>query len=294
MTPQIVMIHHLTGRQIEGMLKRIPYCDGITTASRRWKSRLERLTDREAILIPYTVDTRIFRPTENRLRLRRTIGIGDNDFVLGFVANAKANSSGRKGIDVLLTVLETAGQTWDDLFLLLVGPGWEELGIQIEAIGIPVIRYEFETTEDTASVYPLMDALLCTSREEGGPVTILEAMACGVPVVTSDVGHVPEVVTDGETGFVCPSRTPREYIQKIALLRSNPDLRRRIVIQAREFTERRRDERVVIPRIDFPGLYAGAIDHYYKRPIAERIARLLPYSRLAARYVASSVLVYVR
>lgn len=288
LVPQVAMIHHATDQELPDMIKKLKYCDGITTVSYRWKSKLELLIDREVILIPNTVDSRKFIPSNNQTILRRQHNISINSFVLGFVGKSAANAFGRKGINILLQVLRESAQIWKDLSLLLIGPGWDDLTRQITTMGIKVYRYEVKTTEDTASLYPLMDALLVTSSQEGGPCTILEAMACGVPVITSDVGHVPEVVCDGETGFVCPTRSIGEYIERIKAIRDNDVLRKKIIAKARIFIECERDERIVIPKIDFVGLYSKAIDYYQKRSLANRLTRILPFPYLAARFTAAT------
>lgn len=282
--PQVVMIHHATDQELHDTIRTLKYCDGITTGSLRWKNKLELLTNREVIRIPYTINTRQFILSTDKKLLRRQHKIPENNFVLGFVGKAAANAFGRKGINLLLDVIKECAKIWGDLSVLLIGPGWEDLTKQIMALGIKVHRYEVRTTEETALLYPLMDILLVTSNEEGGPCTILEAMACGVPVITSDVGHVREVVYDGETGFVCPKRSIGEYIARIKAIRENNTLRREIIAKARNLIESERDERIVIPKIDFLSLYSKAIDHYQKRTVLNRVVRISPFSCLAARF----------
>lgn len=276
MAPQVAMIHHLTETETPVFLRKHRSADAITTASNRWKARLQELTGRDVALIPYTVDCSLFRPLPDRLQLRRRQAIDDSAFVIGFVGKANANQDNRKGIELLLDILRAASRSWKDLCLVVVGPGWEALIDAIHRLGIPVMAFEFSSTFETASVYPLMDVLLITSSEEGGPCTLLEAMACGVPCITSDVGHVPEVVADGANGLICQQRSAREYLERICLLRESVDLRMRIGESARSFVEKKRDERVVLPSMDFNKLYAHAVAHFRDRPwshLAMRRAR---------------------
>lgn len=288
LVPQVVMVHHATDQELHDTIKSLKYCDGITTSSYRWKNKLELLVGREVIRIPYSVDSKQFNMLNDNAKLRMQYNIPVNSFVFGFVGKAGANAFGRKGINILLDILKESAQIWKDLSVLLIGPGWEELTREIIVMGINVYRYEVKTTEDTASLYPLMDTLLVTSSEEGGPCTILEAMACGVPVITSNVGHVPEVVHDGETGFVCPTRSIDEYIERIKAIRDNNLLKIKIIAKARIFIECERDERVAIPKIDFVSIYSNAIAYYQKRLLANRLARILPFSYLVARFAAAN------
>ncbi len=288
--PQVAMVHHLSEAEIPGMLRALRLADGITTTSRRWKDRLEALTGRDVTLIPYAVDAARFVPQEDRDALRARSGIPATNFVVGYVGKATANAYGRKGLDVLQRVLEGAADRWPDLTVLLVGPGWESLAAHLLVRGVDVRHRAFETTEETAQMYPLMDALLVTSVEEGGPCTILESMACGVPAVTSNVGHVPEVVEDGVTGFTCESCSPEEYLVKLALIRDGAECAVGMGTRARAFILAERDEPVVLPAVDFGAIYRAAREHFAARSSGELAMRRVALLRLAGRYVARVLL----
>ncbi len=72
------------------------------------------------------------------------------------------------------------------------------------------------------------DAFLHASVAEGMPNVVLEAMACGVPVVTTDVGGVSEAVTDGVEGFVVVARDPEQLAAALGVLWRDPPMRRRM------------------------------------------------------------------
>lgn len=287
--PQIAMVHHLTEDMLESAIPALSYCDGITTGAQEWQHRLEKELGRPAFLIPYTVDSAQFTPASDQTGRKQSVGL-TNRFVLGFVGKATADHAGRKGINLLLEVLRAASQRWSDLALVLVGPGWDRLSRSIEELGILVKRFEYATTEETVQAYWLMDVLLVTSKVEGGPCTILEAMASGVPVITSLVGHVPEVIIDGQTGFICQGRKVEEYIQALASLREDFVLRTCVINQAKEFIVRERDDRVVIPRVDFVSLYSNAIAHYRSRSATDVALRRLRQGKWLARHWGRQVL----
>jgi glycosyltransferase involved in cell wall biosynthesis len=287
--PQVAMVHYLGDEQMATAIARLTLADAIVTTSRRWQTKLEHLTDRPVWIIPDTVDSQIFCPSADRAGLRAAAGIQPHEFVLGFIGKALADTSGRKGTDVLLQVLAAARAQWSDICLLLVGPGWETLAATIEKFGVRVIRREYPNTQSTAAAYALMDALLVTARVEGGPCTLIEAMATGVPVITSDVGHVPEVVADGVNGFVCPQRTPAEYVEKIARLRQDPQLRQGIIRAAHEFIAREREEKLIVPRHNFEEIYSHARQHYRRRAALDRVTRRFPLAYWAARFAAGKL-----
>lgn len=75
---------------------------------------------------------------------------------------------------------------------------------------------------DIADLLADVDAVVLTSRNEGTPVSLIEALAAGRPVVATDVGGVPYVVKDGETGYICPPGDPESFAGAVERLLSNP------------------------------------------------------------------------
>src|SRR5262249_22488738 len=151
--------------------------------------------------------------------------------------------------------------------------GWDALAATLSKTGAQIVRHEPRRTEDTAPLYRAMDVFLCTSKEEGGPCTILEAMASDVAVITTDVGHVPEVIEDGVSGFVVRERDASAFIERIRLLRADDALRARMVRPAREFIVAHRDERAVVPSIPFEEMYREAETRFAARGGMEGAAR---------------------
>lgn len=288
--PQVVMVHHLTPEERTPMLAALRNADAVTTAARNWQEWLETHTGTEVMLIPHTVDAQHFVPAVNRAELRAAAEIAQDKFVIGFVGKASADAFGRKGLDVFLATLEQLAAVRKQLVVFLVGPGWETMSSRIEALGIRVMHKVYESTEQTVNAYQLMDALIVTASEEGGPCTILEAMACEVPVITSRVGHVPEIIESGVTGMITDSRTPAEYRSLFQSLWDNDELARWMGIRAREFILRERNSRDVIPRVDFTSVYSRARTRFTKRTGAELIRRSIGTIHFAARHAARQVL----
>ncbi len=92
------------------------------------------------------------------------------------------------------------------------------------------------------------DVLLLPSAQESFGLAALEAMACEVPVVASRVGGLPEVVTDGETGFLSEVGDVDEMAERAARLAADTELRREMGRRARESAVSRYSTDLVIPQ----------------------------------------------
>jgi glycosyltransferase involved in cell wall biosynthesis len=81
---------------------------------------------------------------------------------------------------------------------------------------------------DVLSLHKAFDIFVMSSVTEGLGTSLLDAMACARPVVATSAGGIPEIVTDGETGFLVPPRDQGAMAGAILRLLSDPELRRRM------------------------------------------------------------------
>jgi glycosyltransferase involved in cell wall biosynthesis len=85
---------------------------------------------------------------------------------------------------------------------------------------------EFVTPRpDPFGYYRSLDLYLSTSVHEGLPLSVVEAMACGKPVVSAAVGGIPEIVVDGEDGFLVKGRDPQQFAERCRALMGDARLR---------------------------------------------------------------------
>jgi glycosyltransferase involved in cell wall biosynthesis len=98
--------------------------------------------------------------------------------------------------------------------------------------------------DDVPQLLAGADVFVLSTLSEGMPISVLEAMAAGVPVVASAVGGIPEVVVDGETGLLVPPRDPDALAEALRTLLADPELRRRLG----EAGRRRAQELFDVPR----------------------------------------------
>lgn len=163
----------------------------------------------QAVLRP-AVDIDVFRPSrDRRLRTRRELGIPPDAPVVGTVANVNA----QKGIEWFIDAAARVHTRRDDVRFVIVGavaagdPYAERMRGLVSKSGIPASHFKFAGgRDDVECFYPAFDVKLITSvpRSEGTTTTAMEALACEVPVVSTDVGAVREVIEPGLTGIIVP------------------------------------------------------------------------------------------
>ena len=158
---------------------------------------------------PHGVDEQIFIPRRNRLHSAA------GALVLGW-AGSRSNHPGKRGLDDFLIPAIT---------------------------GLPGVELRLAAREDTwrsqqemVEFYQGLDACICTSRVEGGPHSLLEACACGVPVISTRVGLAPELIQNGVNGLLI-DRTVEAIREAVLRLRDARDERIEMGRRARAVIE---------------------------------------------------------
>jgi glycosyltransferase involved in cell wall biosynthesis len=126
---------------------------------------------------------------------------------------------------------------------LIVGDGPEQPGVEAEIreLGLESTVQLRGPRRDVPDLLAGADVFVLASRSEGGPISVLEAMAAGLPVVASDVGGVRELVADGTTGLLVPAGDPDALAAALKRLLADPELRRRLGAAGRERAAERFD-----------------------------------------------------
>jgi glycosyltransferase involved in cell wall biosynthesis len=200
--------------------------------------------------IPIGVDIERFPvgDPDARRAARVELGIPDSAFVIGsFQKDGVGFGAGLepkaiKGPDVLVAVLTQLGLP--ELFVLLTGPARGYVAGELERSGVPYRHVQLPSRNDLARAYHALDAYLITSRQEGGPKGVLEAMATGVPVVTTRVGQAPDVVDDARNGLLADVDDVDALAQGVRRLHEDAALRERLITAGRPTAESYSDERL--------------------------------------------------
>ena len=199
-----------------------------------------RRSGMEAVVYYPPVDTERFSPSADRgLATRRDLGLPPDAPVVGTVANITP----QKGLEQFVATASLVHAREPRAHFLVVGAAFAthrdylaRLRAAIDRSGIP--REQFVLPgyrDDPERYYPAMDLKLLTAmpRSEGVTTAALEAMACGVPVVTVDVAALKEAVEDGVTGAVVAPLDARAAADAVLRLLGDPALRKRMAAVAR-------------------------------------------------------------
>jgi glycosyltransferase involved in cell wall biosynthesis len=178
------------------------------------------------------LDERITPEQNGRGESRRYLGIPGDRFAVGWIGRMTAV----KRTDDVLIAFKSLRDRGVDAVLCMVGDGPDRFPLEQRAHDLGVARDTvfLGYQEDVAPFYAAFDALVLPSANEGTPVSVIEALAAELPVVATRVGGVPDVVRDGEDGFLVEVGATDDLADRLAQLAGDPALRARMGKRGRE------------------------------------------------------------
>ena len=160
------------------------------------------------------------------------MGIPEHRFVLGWIGRMTAV----KRTDVVLKAFRALRDEGIDAVLCMVGDGPDRVAVEVLAGELGIVRYCLFPgyQEDVGPFFAAFDVFVLPSGNEGTPVTAIEALASGCPVVATRVGGVPDVVDDGVDGFLVAPGDVGELASRLGELARDAELRARMGTAGRE------------------------------------------------------------
>jgi len=205
----------------------------IAISSKMERQLVERygLAPETVTTVSHGVDTERFRPRDEHHP-----AVSADTLTLLFVGRLIT----RKGVDLAIEALAATDRS--DVELLVAGTGrleaqLRELAIEL-GVSDRVTFLGYVPDEDLPLLYASADVSLFTSNYEGFGLVFLEALASGTPVIGTPVGGIPDIVEDGETGYVVPEN-PEAFAEKVDHLADHPETLDRMAEAARAATEHR-------------------------------------------------------
>jgi len=182
------------------------------------------------------IDVAKFAPNvHERRRVRRELGIPDDAWVVGTVGRLAPEKDQGLLVDAMAPLLGQRRR------LIIVGDGAERNALRARIANTPGGRYAvmLGKRDDVESLLAAFDAFALSSRTEGLPLVLLEAMAAGLPVVSTAVGGIPDLVMHGVTGLLCSPGDGAGLARELASLSADGLLSRRIADEGRTQVLRR-------------------------------------------------------
>lgn len=223
----------------------INHSDGVTAVSDYLRRETEKhfSIDRPIEVIPNFIDTDRFTRM-NKQHFKQAL-CPDGEKVLVHVSNFRPV---KRAGDVV-HVFHRLVQDGLSVKLLLVGDGPDRMPVQRLARELGVyedIRF-LGKQEPIEEILSIADVFLIPSGSETFGLAALEAMACSVPVVSSDIGGLPELNVDGETGFLCPLGDIDAFTERTRRILEDEELRSRMAAAARRRAVEQFDQDRIVP-----------------------------------------------
>ena len=207
---------------------------------KRWPSAISTIRWADELIVPSEYLVKVF--AEFGLRAKAIYNLIDlDDFPFRerkqlrpcFLTNR--NLETHYGVDCVLRAFAKIQKTRPDASLTVAGAGSQCASLQALAEELGLLNTVFVGRVEPDSIYAQYDAAdlyLNGSRIDNQPLSILEAFACGIPVVTSDAGGIPDMVADGITGFMVPVDDYEWMAAKVLSVLENPEDTMRITRRA--------------------------------------------------------------
>ena len=178
------------------------------------------------------LEERVAAGHDGRAESRRYLGIEPDRFAVGWIGRMTAV----KRTDDVLVAFKRLREEGIDAVLCMVGDGPDRPELERRAHELGVVRHTLFLgyQADVAPFYAAFDALVLPSSNEGTPVSAIEALAAGRPVVATRVGGVPDVVQEGRDGFLVDPGATDDLAERLTRLARDPDLRERMGAAGRE------------------------------------------------------------
>ncbi len=184
----------------------------------------ERFPAEKVRVIRNGVDCRRFKPSpRSRLEVRQELGLPAETPLIGIVAALRPE----KNHPMFVRTAARVRQSFPDAHWIVVGDGPERNHIESLAAELKIDDriHMLGTRHDTPHLVAALDLFTLCSLNEASPVSILESLACEVPVVATDVGSVSESIIQGKTGILVPSQNLDEMTTAVKELLLNDKLR---------------------------------------------------------------------
>lgn len=200
------------------------------------------------VYLPAGIRISRFRYEHDKSYWRKKIGIPNGKFcIASFQRDGKKLPKLTKGPDVLVEAISKIYSRRDDVFVLLAGPDRGYVRERLSKLGVPYKFLGLVPPGRIAGCYFASDVYMVCSREEGGPAAVLEAMASGVPLVSTKVGMAVDIIENGKSGFLVDIEDAEGLADSVLKIIGDKRLASDITARGREIVKKY-DWKVLAPK----------------------------------------------
>lgn len=196
--------------------------------------------------INIAVDNKVFKKIsdQKRLYLRKQFKIPKKHIIIGsFQKDGEGWGQGNnpkmiKGPDIFVKTLKILKKKFPKILVILLGPSRGFVKQELKKNQIKFLHFYTDNYYEICKYYNLLDLYLISSREEGGPKSLLESMACEIPVVSTPVGQAKDLIENNKNALIINNFSPRKLARECINILENKNLKNKIVFNGKKTSMR--------------------------------------------------------
>jgi glycosyltransferase involved in cell wall biosynthesis len=235
----------------ERMLKRANRILAVSDFTKQELHKYYDHYDNKIRVIHNGVDVNKFKPAIDKKKAKVKLGFSPDDIAILSVGRLYA----RKGLFTLIESMPRVVKQFKNARFIISGKGqsneMKKLVAHAERLGVRsnIIFTGYYPDKKLPKLYQAADMFAFSTFYEHHPFAVLEALSSQLPVVTTNVGGIPETITDGKNGFMCQPFNPTEFSDRILYLLEHPQAAKEMAFQARKTIEERFDWRIIVKKV---------------------------------------------
>ena len=235
----------------EKMQQRSRKLIAVSDFTRRELTQYYGISEEKIRVIHNGVDTVKFQPAADKRKVKAELGFNPDDIAIVSVGRLYA----RKGLFTLIESMPAVLRKFPSAKFIISGKGqsneMNKLVNHAQRLGVKdsIIFTGYFPDKKLPKLYQAADVFAFSTFYEHHPFAVLEALSTGLPVVTTNVGGIPETISDSKDGFMCQPFNPKQFSDRILYLLEHPASAKEMGFQARKTIEERFDWRIIVKKV---------------------------------------------
>lgn len=210
--PSIATVHHVCTDE-NYKIEEAAYADVIHVVSNEWIHKIKTHTKTPVICASLGINLDAFK------QIKPNLYSGHGTFKIGMMG-AYPGKGNRKRVDLAIEVLKKLVDNSIDIELIIQGSGWDRYYNDFKDVGIKYTHHKLTADSEALKFFELIQVYLCTSDFEGGPLPVLESLASGVPVISTNIGVAADALKNGG-GILCPKADVLALVEAVVSMKED-------------------------------------------------------------------------